>query len=77
MLVGGVILCFDLLPCSHTDNCETIYCNVEGLEFLSDSLLVAASDQMKDEGRQNFRCLSKDQSVHVFVVPPVPEPAAV
>lgn len=56
-------------------DCEVVYCNVEGLDFLNDNLLVAASDQMKNAGRQNSRCLAKDQSVHVFVIPPVPEAA--
>ncbi len=43
-----------------------VYCNVEGLDFLNEDLLIAASDQMKNAGRQNSRCLAKDQSIHVF-----------
>jgi len=54
-------------------NCEIEYCNVEGLDFLTDNLLIAASDQMKNAGRQNARCLAKDQSIHIFVIPPPPE----
>jgi len=53
----------------RNDNCEIVYCNVEGLDFLADNLLVAASDQMKNLGRQAARCLAKDQSIHVFVIP--------
>lgn len=49
--------------------CRPQYCNIEGIYFLSDTLLAAASDKMKSKGKQNFRCLDKDQSVHVFVLP--------
>jgi hypothetical protein len=57
----------------RNDNCEIVYCSVEGLEWLGDNMLVAASDQMKDGGRQPFRCLAHDQAVHVFVIPNEPE----
>uniref|UniRef100_A0A0G4FFQ4 Uncharacterized protein n=1 Tax=Chromera velia CCMP2878 TaxID=1169474 RepID=A0A0G4FFQ4_9ALVE len=50
-------------------NCMELYCNVEGIDFINEHLLVAASDQMKKRGRQDFRCLAKDQSVHVFQIP--------
>jgi len=55
------------------DDCNVVYCNVEGVDWLDESMLVAASDQMKDGGRQSFHCLAKDQSVHVFVIPPKAE----
>ena len=32
-------------------------------------MLVAVSDKMKSKGRQDFRCLAKDQSFHTFMVP--------
>jgi hypothetical protein len=32
-------------------------------------MVVAVSDQSKKGGRQDFRCRTKDQSVHVFMVP--------
>jgi hypothetical protein len=51
------------------DNCNVQYCNIEGVHWLNDDLLVTVSDQMKDGGEQNFRCLSKDQSIHVFAIP--------
>lgn len=49
--------------------CQVEYCNVEAIDFLSDRLLVGASDSMKGQGSQGFQCLSKDQSVHVFALP--------
>lgn len=49
--------------------CDTVYCNVEGIHFINDDLLLAVSDRMKDEGRQNFRCQEKSQSIHGFVIP--------
>jgi len=58
-----------LLDFPRNDACEIVYCNVEGLDFLGPNLLVAASDQMKNLGRQPSRCLAKDQSIHVFVLP--------
>jgi hypothetical protein len=53
-------------------DCNVVYCNIEGLDWLNSNMLVAASDQMKDWGRQSYRCLAKDQSIHVFVVPDPP-----
>jgi hypothetical protein len=57
------------------DDCRVVYCNVEGISFISDNMLVAVSDQMKVDGKQPFRCLAKDQSIHVFVIPR-PEPTS-
>jgi len=51
------------------DQCQTIYCNVEGIHWINDEMLMAVSDKMKSKGKQDFRCFDKDQSVHVFVVP--------
>lgn len=39
------------------------------IHWISDNMVVAVSDQAKDKGRQDFRCMSKDQSIHVFMVP--------
>mmetsp|Transcript_10712 Transcript_10712/g.14823 ORF Transcript_10712/g.14823 Transcript_10712/m.14823 type:complete len:407 (-) Transcript_10712:277-1497(-) len=50
-------------------NCEIIYCNIEGIHWVSDEILVAVSDKMKSKGKQHYRCLEKDQSIHLFVVP--------
>ncbi|KAJ1630956.1 hypothetical protein T492DRAFT_592457 [Pavlovales sp. CCMP2436] len=49
--------------------CRRIYCNIEGIAWEGQDKLVAASDQMKSGGRQDFRCWGKDQSVHTFLVP--------
>jgi hypothetical protein len=51
------------------DDCQTIYCNIEGIEWLNEQMVVAVSDKMKSKGKQDFRCFDKDQSVHVFVLP--------
>ena len=47
---------------------EKSYCNVEGVDWLSDDLLVMVSDRVKS-GKQAKRCACKDQSIHVFRVP--------
>mmetsp|Transcript_1470 Transcript_1470/g.1983 ORF Transcript_1470/g.1983 Transcript_1470/m.1983 type:complete len:137 (+) Transcript_1470:1016-1426(+) len=49
--------------------CHTIYCNVEGIHWMNSEMLLAVSDKMKSRGRQDFRCLDKDQSIHAFVLP--------
>ena len=51
------------------DNCEIVYCNIEGVHWLNENMLIAVSDKMKSHGKQEFRCLDKDQSVHAFVLP--------
>jgi len=51
------------------ENCETIYCNIEGIHWLDDGTLIAVSDKTHGEGDEDFRCYSKDQSVHVFALP--------
>lgn len=53
----------------RSGSCEIEYCNIEGISFLDDNMLVAVSDKMKGAGRQNYRCLQKDQSIHTFVLP--------
>jgi len=50
-------------------NCQTVYCNVEGVHFLNAEMVLTVSDKMKSKGKQDFRCFNKDQSVHVFVLP--------
>jgi hypothetical protein len=49
--------------------CHTIYCNIEGVHFINDEMLMAVSDKMKGKGKQDFRCQEKDQSIHAFVIP--------
>jgi hypothetical protein len=51
------------------DECKTQYCNIEGIEWLNEQMVVAVSDKMKGKGKQDFVCFDKDQSVHVFVLP--------
>ena len=50
------------------DKCKTVYCNIEGVHWISNDTIMAVSDKMK-KGKQNTRCAEKDQSVHIFVVP--------
>ena len=50
-------------------NCETVYCNIEGVHWLNSDMIMAVSDKMKGKGKQDFLCFEKDQSVHVFVFP--------
>lgn len=58
-----------VLQFPKSDTCNTIYCNVEGIHFMNDDMLMAVSDKMKSKGRQDFRCHDKDQSIHAFVIP--------
>jgi len=48
-------------------NCEIVYCNIEGIHWLNEHLLVATSDKMKS--KQPHQCFEKDQSVHIFALP--------
>lgn len=51
------------------NQCFTMYCNIEGIHWINDEMLMAVSDKMKSKGKQDFRCFDKDQSVHVFALP--------
>jgi hypothetical protein len=61
----------------RSEGCEAIYCNVEGIHWVSQGAhgsaapgtLVAVSDKMKSKGRQAAVCHDKDQSVHLFALP--------
>lgn len=37
------------------ENCKTIYCNIEGIEWMGEHMLLAVSDRMKKNGKQHFR----------------------
>lgn len=50
------------------DDGKIVYCNVEGIAWLSATEIVVVSDKTKD-GAQKSRCRGKDQSIHVFTVP--------
>lgn len=63
-LTEGVVYNFP-----RSDTCQTLYCNIEGISFVDEHILVAVSDKMKSGGRQHFACLEKDQSIHTFVLP--------
>ncbi len=45
-----------------------MYCNVEGVSWLSEEEMVVVSDRAKRNG-QDERCRAKDQSIHVSVIP--------
>jgi hypothetical protein len=47
---------------------RTVYCNVEGVSWLSADTVVVVSDRAKRNG-QDERCRAKDQSIHVFTIP--------
>jgi uncharacterized protein YjiK len=47
---------------------QTVYCNVEGVSWLSHGQVVIVSDRAKP-GEQRSRCRGKDQSIHVFAIP--------
>jgi len=51
------------------DQGNSIYCNVEGVDFFNDDLVVVVSDRMKGHGEQPMWCLDRDQSIHVFSLP--------
>ena len=37
------------------DKCETVYCNVEGIHWINNEMLMAVSDKMKSKGKQDFQ----------------------
>jgi len=37
------------------DNCETIYCNIEGIHWINSEMLMAVSDKMKSGGKQPYQ----------------------
>jgi hypothetical protein len=60
---------YNLYNFPKNENCETQYCNIEGVHWLDDYTILAVSDKMKGKGRQSYACFQKDQSAHVFVLP--------
>lgn len=61
---GGRVLQFP-----KSEDCHTVYCNIEGIHWMNNEMLLAVSDKMKGRGKQNYRCLEKDQAIHAFVLP--------
>ena len=51
----------------HRDG-RVLYGNIEGVAWLGDDLIAVVSDRAKDN--QPKRCREKDQSVHIFRLPP-------
>jgi hypothetical protein len=47
---------------------QTIYCNIEGVHWLSNDTIIAVSDKMKS-GKQGAQCAQHDESVHTFKLP--------
>jgi hypothetical protein len=47
---------------------EIIYCNVEGVDWITPSQIVVVSDRTKP-GEQPGACVQKDQAVHIFNLP--------
>jgi hypothetical protein len=46
---------------------QTIYCNIEGVNWLGNDMFIAVSDQMN--GGQGAQCSQHDESVHIFKLP--------
>jgi hypothetical protein len=53
-------------PLDKNDKC--IYCNVEGVDWLTDNRIIVVSDRMKTDD-QNGRCARKDKSIHIMKIP--------
>jgi hypothetical protein len=49
-------------------DCKTVFCNVEGVEWIDDHTFIAVSDRMKS-GKQPYECRAEDQSIHIFTIP--------
>jgi hypothetical protein len=47
--IGKVVF----FPKDH--NCETQYCNIEGIHWINSEMIIAVSDKMKSHGKQDFR----------------------
>ena len=55
-----------LFPLDKKDNC--VYCNVEGVDWLTDNRIITVSDRMKTDD-QPGRCARKDKSIHIMKIP--------
>ena len=52
----------------RNDRGKTVYCNVEGISWITPDRVVVVSDRAKAVV-QGKRCRAKDQSIHVFTIP--------
>jgi hypothetical protein len=50
------------------ENGKTIYCNIEGVSWVTPRQIVAVSDKTKT-AEQPKKCQQKDQSIHLFDIP--------
>ena len=50
-------------------DCDTVFCNVEGVTFINNNQFVAVSDKAKNGGKQPWVCGEKDQSINIFKLP--------
>ena len=49
------------------NNCDMIYCTVEGLSWIDQHRIAVTLDRAKAD--QPFVCIPKDQSIAVFMLP--------
>eukprot|EP01013_Petalomonas_cantuscygni_P002400 TRINITY_DN12455_c0_g1_i1.p1 TRINITY_DN12455_c0_g1~~TRINITY_DN12455_c0_g1_i1.p1 ORF type:complete len:483 (-),score=92.48 TRINITY_DN12455_c0_g1_i1:270-1661(-) len=59
----------EVLHLPRDGECRVTNCNLEGIHWVGRNMLAGVSDKMKSGGRQDFRCLSSDQSMQMFVLP--------
>ena len=45
---------FKLYDFPKSDGCMTVYCNIEGITFINDEMIMAVSDKMKKRGKQPY-----------------------
>ena len=45
---------FQLYDFPKSNECLTVYCNIEGITFINDDMVMAVSDQMKKGGKQPY-----------------------
>ena len=58
-----------VLQFPKSEDCHTVYCNIEGIHWINEEMLLGVSDEMKGRGKQDYRCFEKDQAIHAFVLP--------
>lgn len=46
---------FKVYDFPRNDQCKKVYCNIEGIHWMGDNMLMAVSDKMKSKGKQHFR----------------------
>ena len=45
---------YKLYSFPKSDECLTVYCNIEGITFINDDMVMAVSDKMKGKGKQPY-----------------------